>query len=129
MWIPCCIWIIPEPEIDPAVSRQKNRVARDEIIVNPARRCTRADAKKKQHNGSAANDPRRSACIELWPEQKSGQQQRHYEKDCCHAHRSDSDERSISETAKRTGSVVRFCDLPNQEPEHEDTPCGRHEDH
>ena len=37
VWIPRRVWVVSEPEIDPTVGGQEHRVARDKVIVNPAR--------------------------------------------------------------------------------------------
>src|ERR1043166_1015898 len=130
VWIPRCLWIVSEPEIDATMRRQKDRIPPDQIIVNPAGRCASTHAKKKQGSGAAWSDPSRSSRqVASRAQQESGKQQREQEKDCGDAHRRDSDKCSITKAKKRTGNAFQFDNLPDQEPENENEPRGRHEDY
>ena len=44
--------VIADPKIHATVSGQKNRIARDEIVMDPTRRSADADSEKKKGDGT-----------------------------------------------------------------------------
>ena len=127
MRIPRSVRIISEPEIDSAVGRQENRVARGKGIVHPTGCGARAKTEKEQRYGGPSSDPGRwGVDLGLRLKEESSQDQGNNEEDRGNARRGDSDKGSIGEAAQRSRSAVRPDQLPDQEPEHENQPRGRH---
>ncbi len=120
--------IVADPKVDAAVRGKENGVVRDEVVMNPARRCANSEADEgegRSRSFGKQNTARVSRPVPL--EEERDKEKWHEKQNRSNPHRREPDQRAQQQRLKRSGRVAAAHDLPNNEPKNEDEAGRRHE--